>query len=295
MAVAGAIVARARRTVGRGWLAAAAAFAAMLLIAAAAMPAAATSKPMPLFEQTDRERFEALVNASDVVCDARLDSTSDATGVRRAFFSGLGMWKGDSAISRFEETGWDFFGGDQHLDDPVPGARYRLFLSHIPRQRPGDPRDREGPPLYAVIASRTAPASPWWWAFSRATVDTIVARARLDTLFAQAPLIVLGRRVGRVKHDRDGQPVLCSRVRIERVLKGVAPADTIVYQAPDDYRHWDRALLFLEPHETGAWELVWPGAGFHSFDWQDRETRTGEPLQSFLEKLDRVKERTERH
>jgi hypothetical protein len=257
------------------------------LIAVAAASAWATSYPMPLFEQSERERFEAMVNHSDVVCEARVDSTYYRGGARRTFVVEASMWKGDSISSRFEVVGWQR-GFALGTDVPVPGLTYRLFLWRMSREHLDDSRDDEGPPLFAVVAVGRAPDPPWWWPYSRATVDTIVARARLDTLYNQAPLVVLARRVGRVKHDRDGQPVLSSLLRVDRVLKGVPPADTLVYQAPDEYRHWDRALLFLKRHGADAWEPVSPGAGVHEFDWDDRETHTGERLQSFLDELDRL-------
>lgn len=295
MAVGEGFAAPAARSAGRWRPAAALTCGVLLALAAASAPASATSYPAPLFEQTERERFEALVNRADVVCAARLDSSALIGSAPRALFSDPVTWKGDSTLGRFEVRGWDYFGGDPHLDDLAPGARYRLFLQ---RRLPGGlrvPPDREGPPLYAVVAAGTASDARWWWSYPRATVDTIVARARIDTLYAQATLVVLARPVRREMHDRDGRPVLSRVLRVERVLKGAAPADTIVYQAAEDVRHWDRALLFLKGHGADAWEPVWPGAGVHEFDEENREIRTGEPLQSFLEELDRLAGRAAKH
>lgn len=285
---------RVRRPAGRAGLLAATLVSAALLFAAAAAPAAATSYAMPLFEQTGRERFEALVNGSELVCEARVDSTFYDGGARRTILENPVMWKGDSVPARFEALGWQR-GDESGVDVPIPGTSYRLFLLRLQRERLSDPRHRVGLPLYAVVAAGTARDPRWPWSYSRATVDTIVARARLDTLYAQAPLVVLTHRVRREMHERDGRPVRSAVLRVDRVLKGIAPADTIVYQAPDEYRRWDRALLFLKPHGADAWEPVWPGAGVHEFDGGNRDIRTGESLQSLLDALDRLAGRAAKH
>lgn len=272
------------------------AFAALLLLAAAAAPAVATTRAMPLFEQTERERFEALVNGADVVCEARLDSSfTGDDGILRAFFENPTSWKGAPLPARIEVRVPDLE-YEPIFVNRAPGAVYRLFLLGWPVWGSGRSEIRKALPWYAVVAAGCADvSSPWWWSYSRATVDTIVARARIDTLYAQAPLVVLAHRVRREMHDRDGRPVLSRVLRVDRVLKGAAPADTIVYQAPDDVRHWDRALLFLKRHGADAWEPIWPGAGVREFDGANHDTRTGEALESFLEVLERIRTRPATH
>ena len=99
---------------------------------------------------------------------------------------------------------------------------------------------------------------------------------------------MLAHDAGYVMHDRDGKLVQSWRLCIDRVFKGAAPGDTLVYQAPYGLRRPGRALLLLRRHGPNAWEAVWPGAGVHEFDERNWNRRTREPLNSFLLHLERA-------
>jgi len=252
-----------------------------------AVPGRTTTFMAPAFSLTGREEFESRVNLSDYVCDATLDTVLDSMAEQRVFMRDPDIWKGEGLPARFEVNLGGLQWGGRSLDR-TQGRRYRMLLYRAPRTSTG----RFGSEIKAgtLVPVLLEPLPVWRASFEyeRATVDTIVARARFDTLCAQAELIVLAHDAGYVMHDRDGKPVPSWLLRIDRALKGAKPGDTIVYQAP--YRLWrtGKALLFLKRHGPKTWEAVWPGAGVHEFDERNRDLRTHEPLQTILLHLERV-------
>lgn len=261
-----------------------------VLLVFRARPLLATTYAPDLFPQTGRERFEEYVNEADFVCEASLVSlVGDAD--KRAVLERAVMLKGDPLPPRFEVRTTDIAGTPQ-FEDARPGTRYRLFLVR-PGFAAGKGHEAPGPAGWFVATLlRTIPVAQEFWAYPQSTIDTILARSRFDTLCTQAELVVLAHADGWQSCDRDGRSVMSTRLRVDRVLKGAGAGPVILYQAPHGPPWTGSVLIYLRRHGPCAWETVWPGAGAFGFDQRNRETRTGEPLQSHLERLEHAMSRS---
>lgn len=247
-------------------------------------PGRATSVMPPAYSLTARESFEELVNQCDVFCDATLDTVQGPLGSERLFMRDPQSWKGEGLPARFEVF-FEPFGTVQTQLDRTQGRRYRMMLLHAFASPGGRPGVKSKHARFAALRFDPLPVWQAKYDYTRSTVDTIVARARFDTLCSQADLIVLAHHSEPVMRDRDGVSTMSQLLRVDRVIKGAASLDTLVFQAP--YGFGGRALLFLKRHGPNAWETVWPGAGVHRFDTSNRERKTGLPLQSYLERIER--------